>query len=65
VREHPERERMRAQHMLALYRSGRQADALASYRSAWRVLSRLGILPSIALRRLEAAILAHDPGLDL
>jgi flavin reductase (DIM6/NTAB) family NADH-FMN oxidoreductase RutF/DNA-binding SARP family transcriptional activator len=65
VREHPERERMRAQHMLALYRSGRQADALASYRSAWRVLSRLGILPSIALRRLEAAILAHDPALDL
>jgi flavin reductase (DIM6/NTAB) family NADH-FMN oxidoreductase RutF/DNA-binding SARP family transcriptional activator len=60
VRDHPERERMRAQHMLALYRSGRQTDALASYRDAWRVLSRLGILPSVALRRLEAAILAHD-----
>jgi flavin reductase (DIM6/NTAB) family NADH-FMN oxidoreductase RutF/DNA-binding SARP family transcriptional activator len=60
VRDHPERERMRAQHMLALYRSGRQTDALASYREAWRVLSKLGILPSVALRRLEAAILAHD-----
>jgi flavin reductase (DIM6/NTAB) family NADH-FMN oxidoreductase RutF len=60
VRDHPERERMRAQHMLALYRSGRQTDALASYRDAWRVLSRLGILPSVALRRLEAAILAPD-----
>jgi DNA-binding SARP family transcriptional activator/flavin reductase (DIM6/NTAB) family NADH-FMN oxidoreductase RutF len=66
VRDHPGRERMRAQHMLALYRSGRQADALASYREAWRRLSdELGILPSVELRRLEAAILAHDPALDL
>jgi DNA-binding SARP family transcriptional activator len=65
VATHPYRERLHAHLMLALYRSGRQADALASYRSAWRVLSRLGILPSIALRRLEAAILAHDPALDL
>jgi flavin reductase (DIM6/NTAB) family NADH-FMN oxidoreductase RutF/DNA-binding SARP family transcriptional activator len=60
VRAHPERERMRGQHMLALYHSGRQTDALASYRDAWRVLSKLGILPSVGLRRLEAAILAHD-----
>ena len=66
VHEHPERERMRGQHMLALYRSGRQTDALASYRAAWRRLGEeLGILPSVALRRLEAAILAHDPALDL
>ena len=66
VHEHPERERMRGQHMLALYRSGRQTDALASYREAWRRLGEeLGILPSVALRRLEAAILTHDPALDL
>jgi DNA-binding SARP family transcriptional activator/flavin reductase (DIM6/NTAB) family NADH-FMN oxidoreductase RutF len=66
VRDHPQRERMRAQHMLALYRAGRQADALASYREAWRRLGdELGILPSVGLRRLEAAILAHDPALDL
>ena len=66
VRHHPERERMRGQHMLALYRSGRQADALASYREAWRRLGEeLGILPSAELRKLEAAILAHDPALDL
>jgi DNA-binding SARP family transcriptional activator len=66
VHEHPGRERLRGQHMLALYRSGRQIDALASYREAWRRLGEeLGILPSVALRRLEAAILAHDPALDL
>ena len=51
--------------MLALYRSGRQADALASYREAWRRLGEeLGILPSVELRKLEAAIFAHDPALD-
>jgi flavin reductase (DIM6/NTAB) family NADH-FMN oxidoreductase RutF/DNA-binding SARP family transcriptional activator len=66
VRDHPERERMRGQHMLALYRSGRQSAALASYKEAWRRLGQeLGILPSVELRRLEAAILAHDPALDL
>ena len=66
MRDHPERERMRTQHMLALYRSGRQADALASYKQAWRRLGQeLGILPSVELRKLEAAILAHDPALDL
>ena len=65
VRDHPARERMREQHMLALYRAGRQTDALASYKDAWRQLGELGILPSAELRRLEAAILAHDPALDL
>ena len=66
VRDHPERERMRGQHMLALYRSGRQTDALASYREAWRRLGEeLGIMPSVELRKLEAAIFAHDPALDL
>ena len=54
------RERLRGQHMLALYRSGRQTEALASYRDAWRALGQLGILPSAGLRRLEAAILAHS-----
>ena len=63
VRDHPQRERLRGQHMLALYRSGRQIDALASYRDAWRGLGELGISPSAELRRLEAAILSHDPAL--
>ena len=65
VREHPLRERLRAQHMLALYRSGRQADALASFRDARRSLvDELGIEPGRELRELEQAILAQDPALD-
>jgi DNA-binding SARP family transcriptional activator/flavin reductase (DIM6/NTAB) family NADH-FMN oxidoreductase RutF len=60
VRDHPRRERLRGQHMLALYRAGRQTDALASYRDAWRALGELGLLPSAELRKLEAAILAHS-----
>jgi len=60
----PLRERLRAQLMLALYRSGRQADALDSYRRARRQLvSELGIEPGPALRDLEGRILAHDPAL--
>jgi DNA-binding SARP family transcriptional activator len=62
---HPLRERLRRQLMLALYRSGRQADALQAYREAQRALGELGIEPTRALRDLEAAILHHDPGLDL
>ena len=66
VREHPLRERLRAQLMLALYRSGRQADALEAYRDARReLLDGLGLEPGRALQELERAILAHDPGLDL
>ncbi|MFI0366844.1 BTAD domain-containing putative transcriptional regulator [Actinomadura sp. 1N219] len=64
--EHPLREGFRAQLMLALYRSGRQAEALQVYRDTRRALSEeLGIEPGAGLRRLEAAILAGDPSLDL
>ena len=65
VAEHPLRERFRAQLMLALYRSGRQADALAVYQRARRTLvDELGIEPGESLRQLERAILAHDPALN-
>ena len=65
VREHPARERLRAQLILALYRSGRQSDALASYRDARRTLvEELGIEPGRELRELERAILAQDPEID-
>jgi predicted ATPase/DNA-binding SARP family transcriptional activator len=66
VAEHPLRERLHAQLMLALYRAGRQADALNAYQRARATLvEELGIEPGDALRRLERAILAHDPSLDL
>ena len=66
VAEHPLRERLRAQLMTALYRSGRQADALDAYRQARETLvEELGIDPSSELQHLEQAILRHDPGLDL
>ena len=65
VREHPVRERLRAQLVLALYRSGRQADALASYQDARRAFAeRLGLEPSRELQALEQAILRQDPALD-
>jgi DNA-binding SARP family transcriptional activator len=64
VRLHPHRERLGGQHMVALCRSGRQAEALASYRDAWRLLDEeLGIQPSAELRALEQRILAQDPAL--
>jgi YVTN family beta-propeller protein len=66
VREHPLRERLRAQLMLALYRSGRQAEALAAYRDARRALrDELGLEPSAELRELERRILAQDEALAL
>jgi YVTN family beta-propeller protein len=65
VREHPARERLRAQLMLALYRSGRQADALASYRAARKAMvDELGLEPSRELQGLEQAILTQDPEID-
>ena len=65
TREHPWRERLHAQLMLALYRSGRQADALEAYRHARDVLvEQLGLEPGAELVELQEAVLAHDPGLD-
>ena len=65
VAEHPLHEGLHGMLMLSLYRSGRQAEALGAYRRARRILAEaLGIDPGRALRELEAAILAHDPGLD-
>ena len=63
--EHPLRERLRAQLMLALYRSGRQAEALHAYRNARReLMDELGLEPGEELRRLEQAILQQDPELE-
>jgi WD40 repeat protein/class 3 adenylate cyclase len=65
VAEHPLRDRLRAQYMLALYRSGRQAEALEAYREARRMLTEeLGVDPAPELQRLERAILAQDPALE-
>src|SRR5262252_6526444 len=64
VADHPLRERLRGQLMLALYRSGRQAEALEVYREFRTVLAEeLGLEPSSALRKLQEAILRHDPAL--
>jgi DNA-binding SARP family transcriptional activator/tetratricopeptide (TPR) repeat protein len=66
IAEHPYRERLRAQLMLALYRSDRQADALQAYQDARKKLvEELGIEPGERLRELERAILAQNPGLHL
>ena len=65
VREHPLRERLRAQQMLALYRADRQADALDAYQQARHdLIEELGIEPSESLQRLQQAILRHDPALE-
>jgi DNA-binding SARP family transcriptional activator len=63
--EYPLRERLRAQLMLALYRSGRQADALAVYRQTSEMLrDELGLDPSRTLQALERSILEQDTSLD-
>jgi YVTN family beta-propeller protein len=65
VREHPLRETLHAQRMLALYRCGRQADALAAYQQVHGLLAdELGIDPGEPLRRLHQGVLAQDPDLD-
>jgi DNA-binding SARP family transcriptional activator len=66
VREHPLRERFRSQLMLALYRSGRQAEALSAYQDARACfVQELGLQPSPALQELERAILRQDASLDV
>ncbi len=63
--EHPLRERLWGQLVLALYRCGRQGDSLRAYQDArGRLIDELGIEPGAELRRLEAAVLAQDPTLD-
>src|SRR5439155_4581131 len=66
VAEHSSRERLVAQLLLALYRSGRQADALDTYREVRHTLvAELGIEPGLRLRELQQQILRQDPRLDL
>ena len=66
IAQDPTRERFREQLMLALYRSGRQVDALAAYQDARRLLvEELGIEPGRALRELEQAVLRQDSALSL
>jgi hypothetical protein len=65
VAEHPRRERLAAQSMLALYRSGRQVDALEAFRTVrGELVEQFGIEPGRELRELEQAVLRQDPALD-
>ena len=65
VEAHPLREKLWAQLMLALYRGGRQAEALAAFQAArTRLVDEIGVEPGPRLHELQASILAQDPGLD-
>ena len=65
IAEEPLRERLHAQRMLALYRAGRQSEALDAYREARETLiEQIGVEPGPELQRLQAAVLAQDPSLD-
>ncbi len=64
VREHPYREELRRYQAIALYRSGRQTEALDAVREARSALDDLGLEPTVNLRELERAILRHDPWLS-
>ena len=64
VTTYPLRERLYGLHMVALYRAGRQAEALRTYQRAKRSLGELGLEPGPALRALEADVLAHASSLD-
>jgi class 3 adenylate cyclase/WD40 repeat protein len=64
VAEHPLHEGLRARHMTALYRNGRQADALRAFQQTRdRLAEELGVMPGPELQRLEDRILQHDPNL--
>jgi DNA-binding SARP family transcriptional activator len=66
IDQNPLRERLYAQRMLALYRSGRQAEALDAYVAARRrLVDEVGVEPGAELRELHERILGHDPGLEL
>jgi len=65
VEQHPVRERLRRQYMLALYRAGRQAEALETYQEGRRILvEQLGIEPSRELQQLHGAVLRQEAGLQ-
>ena len=65
IASNPLQERLRGQLMLALYRAGRQADALSVYRETSELLrEELGLEPGRSLQELERSILEHDPSLD-
>ena len=63
IEDHPLRERFRSQHLVALYRTGRQAEALRSLDSFEQALADVGLEPSEEIRRLGGSIAAHDPAL--